>query len=156
LRQVERMRGIIAHMGRLIPLLFLIDVVLIATALISCLSAEKSEIRTLPRSAWVLIILAFPLVGAIAWFAAGRPPSAGFSLDAARFASGTPERGRPRTLAPEDDPEFLRSLDLRQAQAMRDRELLSRWEDDLRQPEQEPRRRDPSGKAEQEDDRPGG
>jgi hypothetical protein len=143
-------------MGRLVPLLFLIDVGLAAAALISCLSAEKSEIRTLPRSAWILIILVFPLVGAIAWFVAGRPPSASLGLDAARFASSTPEHSRPRTLAPDDDPEFLRSLDLRQAQARRDRELLSRWEDDLLQRDQEPRRRDPSGKAEQEDDRPGG
>jgi hypothetical protein len=161
-------------MGRLIPLLFLIDVALVAAALISCLSAEETEIRTLPRPAWVLIIVFFPLVGAIAWFSAGRPHPA--EADAVlgrleafrRFAKNAPapgqsaNRAHPRVTAPDDDPEFLRTLDLRQAQARRDREILRRWEADLRREEESgPRdqiRREKghaeTGAAEPEDDRP--
>jgi hypothetical protein len=43
-------------------------------------------------------------------------------------------------VAPDDDPEFLRSLDVEQAR--RDRELFSRWEDDLTRRDEEGRRRD--------------
>lgn len=159
-------------MGRLIPLLFLIDVALVAAALISCLSAEDTEIRTLPRPAWVLIIVFFPLVGAIAWFSAGRPHPAEQDpvlgrLEAVRRLSRSapaPSPSASRVLAPDDDPEFLRSLDLRQAQARRDREILRRWEADLRREEEsglrdqrrgETGRFDQTGTAEPEEDRPG-
>ncbi len=129
-------------MGRLIPLLFLLEVALVAVALISCLSAEDGEIRTLPRAAWIFIILLFPLVGAVAWFSAGRPvPAAdgvnsrigdwGGGYGSGLRAAARLERSRPhrRPVAPDDDPEFLRSLDVEQAK--RDRELFRRWEDDL-------------------------
>jgi hypothetical protein len=144
-------------MGRLIPLLFLIDVALVAAALISCLSAEETEIRTLPRPAWVLIIVFFPLVGAIAWFSAGRPPPPDPDPALGRFGAfgrlakdppgpgRSAVRARPRVAAPDDDPEFLRSLDARQAQARRDREILRRWEAELRR----------EGESRSEDDRPG-
>ena len=98
-------------MGRLIPLLFLVEVALVALALISCLSAEDEEIRTLPRVGWVFVILLFPLVGSIAYFAAGRPVSATPRPGIWRVGGGFPEHERPRRpLAPDDDPEFLRSL----------------------------------------------
>ena len=77
-------------MGRLIPLLFLIEVALVVVALISCLSAEDDEIRTLPRVGWILIILFFPLVGAIAWFSAGRPLPAGDGLRIGRLSGYRP------------------------------------------------------------------
>lgn len=108
-------------MGRLIPLLFLATIALVAVALISCLSVEDSDVRTLPRPIWVLLIVCFPLAGAVAWFLAGRPLQ----------TAGGPQRGRQqrRTLAPDDDPEFLRSLDVERAK--RDRELFRHWENDL-------------------------
>jgi hypothetical protein len=79
-----------------------------ALALISCLSVEdRREIRGLPRWAWVLVILLVPLAGPIAWFALGRPrrkivPETGWR---------PPQPPRPK--APDDDPEFLRSLNKR-------------------------------------------
>jgi hypothetical protein len=129
----------IGLMGRLIPLLFLIEVALVAVALIGCLSAEGDEIRALPRVAWVFIIVLVPLVGAVAWFSAGRPLPAAGGIRSDQLGRGygpgfraPPERSRPhrRVAAPDDDPEFLRSLDVEQAR--RDRELFRRWEDDLR------------------------
>jgi hypothetical protein len=99
-------------MFRVFVFLFFAQIALAAVALISCLSAEEGEIRALPRIAWVLIILIFPLLGPMAWFFAGRP------VPAARPAGGSwragggglPERERPRQVAPDDNPEFLRSL----------------------------------------------
>lgn len=132
-------------MARLYVLLFLVQIVLAVCALISCLSAEEGTIRALPRIAWVLIILFFPLVGSIAWFVAGREPGA----RASGPAGGTVERPR-RPLAPDDDPEFLRSVQERAKQ--QDQELFRRWEEDLRRREDDLRRRD--GEPPREGDRP--
>ncbi|WP_326560572.1 PLD nuclease N-terminal domain-containing protein [Micromonospora sp. NBC_01796] len=121
-------------MVRLMLFAFVAHVVLAAIALISCLSADKADIRALPRFLWVPIILV-PLVGPIAWFLAGRPVPA-----AQRGTAGgrAPERRRP--VAPDDNPEFLTSL--ADEQAKKDRELFERWEQDLRRREGEIRRRE--------------
>jgi Phospholipase_D-nuclease N-terminal len=63
--------------------------------------SEPSDVRQLPRGLWALVVVV-PLFGAAAWLAFGRP-------------NGTQQpqpvpRAQPRTLAPDDDPEFLRSL----------------------------------------------
>lgn len=125
-------------MVRLYALLFVAQIVLAALALISCLAAEEDEIRALPRLVWVMIILFFPLVGSIAWFVAGRPVKPTTSGGIWRVGGGFPERNRPRPLAPDDDPEFLRSISTEQAR--KDRELLEKWEEDLRRRENELRR----------------
>jgi hypothetical protein len=135
-------------MARLYVLLFLAQIVLAVCALISCLSAEEGQIRALPRIAWVLIILFFPLVGSIAWFVAGREPSPG--VRKGWPGAGSPERQRPRPVAPDDDPEFLRSMQDRAKQ--QDQELFRRWEEDLRRREDDLRRHD--GEPPREGDRP--
>ncbi|MEV4755384.1 PLD nuclease N-terminal domain-containing protein [Micromonospora sp. NPDC049559] len=126
-------------MARLYVFLFLAQIALAAAALISCLSAEPDEIRALPRFAWVLLILFFPLLGSIAWFAAGRPLPAG-RPGRPGPAGGAPTPPPVRPLAPDDDPEFLRSLSAEQSK--RDREMFERWEQDLRRREEELRRHD--------------
>ncbi|MFG2045870.1 PLDc N-terminal domain-containing protein [Micromonospora sp. NPDC048935] len=136
-------------MARLYVLLFLVQIVLAVCALISCLSAEEGQIRALPRIAWVLIILFFPLVGSIAWFVAGREPSAG-PRRGWSGGTGSAERKRPRPVAPDDDPEFLRSVQDRAKQ--QDEELFRRWEEDLRRREDNLRR--PDGEPPREGDRP--
>jgi hypothetical protein len=124
-------------MLRLYLLLAGVEIVLAICALISCLSLAEHEVRALPRIAWVLIILFFPLVGSIAWFAVGRPPATAAPANTWRVGGGFPESERSRQVAPDDDPEFLRSLGSRD-----DRDLLRRWEDDLRRREDDLRRRE--------------
>jgi len=135
-------------MGRLLPILFVVNVILVVAALISCLSAEEEDIRALPRLFWVLIILLFSPVGAIAWFLAGKEPRGG-QRHVRRPGSGSPEPNRPRrTVAPDDDPEFLRRLESERAQqdaARRDKEeqeMLRKWEEDLRRREEDLRKKD--------------
>ena len=128
-------------MIRLYSLFVLIDLALLVVALISCLSAEESEIRALPRIAWVFLILLFSPIGAIAWFVAGRParPVRLSNGTTWRPGSGFPEQERPRRtapLAPDDDPEFLKSLG-------EDQTRLQRWEADLRRREEELRKQEP-------------
>jgi hypothetical protein len=105
-------------MARLFVLLFFAQIALAAVALISCLSAEEDEIRALPRLGWVLIILLLPVVGPIIWFYAGRPVATAEAAEPATgpgwvTPSGRSERQKPRPIAPDDDPEFLRSLGTR-------------------------------------------
>jgi hypothetical protein len=119
-------------MGRLLPLLALLDLALIVVALIDCLSTE-GEIRALPRIAWVFIILLFPPVGPIAWFVAGRP---------ARVTAPTgPLPPAPyRAVAPDDDPDFLRQVDTRRQDE--EAEMLRLWEADLRKREDDLKKRE--------------
>ncbi|MEU8260720.1 PLDc N-terminal domain-containing protein [Micromonospora sp. NPDC048999] len=127
-------------MVRLYALLILAQVVLAVCALISCLSAEEGEIRALPRIAWALIILFFPLVGSIVWFVAGREPSTRRSRTAWPMGTGFSEQAHPRPVAPDDDPAFLSSLADRNRRD--DQERLRRWEEDLRRREEELRRQE--------------
>lgn len=123
---------------RLYGLLFLVDLVMLVVALIDCLSSDEDRVRNLPKVAWVFIILLFSPIGWIAWYVAGRPQTvrAGGQW---RPGGGFPERERPRAMAPDDDPAFLRDI----ARTRRaDEEMFSKWEADLRRREEELRRRD--------------
>jgi hypothetical protein len=126
---------------RLWGILFLIELVLVVVALIDCLSTDEHAVRNLPRLVWVLLILLFSPVGAIVWFVAGRPQRAATGRAGEwRPGSGFPENERPRRrLAPDDDPEFLRSAD---AAKRDDDELFAKWEADLRRREDDLRRRE--------------
>lgn len=117
-------------MVRLSILLFLLGIALTAVALIGCLSAEAGKIRALPRPVWVLLIVFVPLAGSIAWFILGRPapPDAGGGHRGGH-------NGPRRPVAPDDDPDFLRSLDAEETE--RNRDLFEQWEKDMRR-----RRRD--------------
>lgn len=107
-------------MVRLFILLAAVQLILLVLALISCLSADR--VRNAPRFAWVLVILLVPLVGPVIYFFAGRPlppPPA-----------GGPVRRPSRPASPDDDPDFLQSMDTEQFR--RDREMLAQWEKDLK------------------------
>jgi hypothetical protein len=125
-------------MARLYLLLFAVEVLLAIAALISCLSADEGDINALPRIAWVLIILFFPLLGSIAWFAAGRSSTP--RAKTWRPGAGFPERERPRQVAPDDDPAFLRSI---HDERERDQEMFAKWEEDLRRREEQLRKDPP-------------
>ena len=111
-------------MVRLFILLAAVQLVLFVLALISCLSADR--VRNAPRLVWVLLIVLVPLIGPLAYFAWGRP------LPPPR-EGGPVRRANPRPTSPDDDPEFLRSMDTEQSR--RDRELLAQWEKELRKNE---------------------
>jgi hypothetical protein len=105
-------------MVRLFIFLAAVELVLVILALIACLSAAR--VRAMPRALWALVVLFVPLAGPIAYFLWGRP-------------AGPASRPRPsaRPSSPDDDPDFLRSMDSEQSR--RDRELLAQWERDLHQ-----------------------
>ncbi|GAA2422212.1 PLD nuclease N-terminal domain-containing protein [Streptomyces macrosporus] len=89
-------------MLRLLPTVLVLAVWIYA--FIDCLNTPENEVRKLPKVAWVLIVLFFGtvLLGPIAWFVAGRP-----RRNAPYGAVRPAER---RWVAPDDNPEFLRTI----------------------------------------------
>ncbi|WP_405585939.1 PLD nuclease N-terminal domain-containing protein [Streptomyces sp. NBC_01190] len=111
-------------MAHYLPYLLLITVWIYA--FVDCLGTPKRQVRGLPKVVWLLIIVFFGeiLVGPLAWLLAGKrriateyPRSAyglgGRGADAAdeSGAAGLGERAEPAPwIAPDDNPEFLKSL----------------------------------------------
>jgi hypothetical protein len=91
-------------------------------ALIECVRARPNDVRSLPKMAWVAVIILLPLLGAGLWFWLGRPPASAYS--------NPKKETRAATGAPDDDPEFLRNLEVQRRQKAREEEL-SRKEAEL-------------------------
>ncbi|ARP70739.1 hypothetical protein LK07_14175 [Streptomyces pluripotens] len=88
---------------------FLLVLALWIYAFVDCLNTPEEEVRHLPKLGWVIIILLFGevLVGPVAWLLTGR----------ARLApadGSTPSEwhrdAAENWVAPDDNPEFLKSL----------------------------------------------
>lgn len=67
---------------------------------IDCLRSDDAEVRGLPKPLWLLVIVAAPLFGGLLYLLIGREPGPG---------AANPRRLR--MVAPDDDPDFLRTLD---------------------------------------------
>ena len=82
--------------------------------LVDAIGSPADRIRNLPKAAWVIIVLLFPLVGSIAWLVAGRPDQgvarrSPYEREQAAF----PEYDRPGRAAavdPDKDEAFLRQV----------------------------------------------
>ena len=71
-------------------------------ALIDCARTDATRVRLLPKTLWMLVIVLVLLLGPLAWLLGGRDRGAG------RAAPSGPQR----PVAPDDDPDFLRDLDI--------------------------------------------
>jgi hypothetical protein len=103
-------------MLRYLPYLLLIT--LWIYAFVDCLGTPEREVRGLPKVVWLLIILFFGeiLLGPLCWLLAGkrRVASAYPQTAYGRAGEGQSEDEQPQKrgqfVAPDDNPEFLRSL----------------------------------------------
>ena len=118
---------------------FFIELGLLVYCLIDCVQTPEAQVRNLPKVVWVILILLLPFVGGIAWLLVGRPQG-GRAPRTWASGSGFPEADRPRPVAPDDDPAFLRQV---QADTKDHEAMLKQWEADLRRREQEMRGEDP-------------
>lgn len=104
-------------------------------SLIECAQTEKYKVRSLPKGAWILLILLLPVIGAVLWLFFGRPKR--------EEPGNQPQRGR----GPDDDPQFLRNLEERRRQQEHERRLQE-WENELkrtgRPPGEKPQPLDPN------------
>ncbi|MFC8096053.1 PLD nuclease N-terminal domain-containing protein [Streptomyces sp. NPDC057301] len=87
-------------------LMFLVPLALSVYAFIDCISTKEDEIRHMPKPLWAILVLVFPLVGSISWLIAGKKRS-----PAAEGWSGVRDNRRRQWVAPDDNPDFLKSLD---------------------------------------------
>lgn len=82
--------------------------------LVDAIGTPTDRVRNLPKVAWIIIILLFPLVGSIAWLVAGRPDTGRERRSAYEREQPTfPEydrRGRAAAVDPEKDEEFFRQV----------------------------------------------
>lgn len=95
-------------MVRLYVVLGVVAVAFYIFSIVDCALADSTRVRTLPKPAWVFIVL-IPVIGGILWFLFGR---------ARRSDSGAV-----RSVAPDDDPAFLGSLGRDRDQEARIRRL---------------------------------
>ncbi|MEU9857391.1 PLD nuclease N-terminal domain-containing protein [Streptomyces sp. NPDC047974] len=122
-------------------LMFILPLALTIYAFIDCLNTPEDEVKHLPKVVWVIIILLFWIVGPIVWIFAGKARRT--TAGGARGGRG----GRGGWVAPDDNPEFLKSLSDEKAaeaaeQKERDDALFEDWEADLRRREDELKRRE--------------
>lgn len=83
-------------------LFILIPIALTIYAVIDAIQTEDARVRHLPKLIWILLILVFTPIGAIAWLVTGRQRKPRSGRPGPRYPSA------PR--GPDDDPDFLRNL----------------------------------------------
>lgn len=67
---------------------------------VDCAMRDETQIKKLPKWAWLLIIFIFSPIGPIAYLAIGR---------VGRLQKRT-KKSKPRIIPPDDNPDFLRGL----------------------------------------------
>ncbi|MCC9195603.1 PLD nuclease N-terminal domain-containing protein [Arthrobacter sp. zg-Y820] len=123
------------------PRLVLFGVIIVAAviiyAIIDCVMSRAQEVRSISKVAWLFTIVLLPVLGALLWFLLGRPRS-----------GPAPKNRAPRhPTAPDDDPDFLRNLEIRRRQQAKEAELKRR-EAELRAREKQ------SGHKKNDDEKP--
>lgn len=94
--------------------------------LIDLIRTDARLARGVSKPAWIVVQIVLPVIGAVLWFLIGRPRGGG---------AAAPSSYRHPT-APDDDPDFLRNLELRRRnQAEADR--LKKLKDELDAKERE-------------------
>ena len=130
-------------MGAVIKLYAVAAVVgfaLMVFCVVDIIGTPAHKARNLPKLWWLLLVLFFPLVGSIAWLAAGRPQDR--SRAPRRHEREVPEfpeynrPGRAAAADPAKDEEFLRQVRAR-AEEQRKRYEASRKEDPPVEPVEE-------------------
>jgi len=76
----------------------IITLALMIFSIIDCSRTAENNIRSLPKWAWLVIIVFVPAIGSLAWIIAGRPKGNGR------------RRRRRKIVPPDDNPDFLGKL----------------------------------------------
>lgn len=103
-------------MLRILPLLLVLALTIYA--FIDCLNTPEEDVRVLPKPIWAMLILLLgtALIGPVAWLVAGKVRHGG-GAQSGSFGPRGEQRGGPRGgqrrqrfVAPDDNPDFLKSL----------------------------------------------
>lgn len=96
---------------RLIIPLGIVGLGLVIYSLIECIQTPRHRLRVMGKAAWLAVIVLVPVIGAGLWLGVGRRRG-----DAA--AGPSAPKG-----TPDDDPNFLRTLEVQRRQRQREEEL---------------------------------
>ncbi|MFH5878600.1 PLD nuclease N-terminal domain-containing protein [Arthrobacter sp. NA-172] len=83
--------------------------------LVDVIRTDRRATRGISKTAWLVVMILLPILGAVLWFLIGRP----YNIRAVPQPASHPT-------APDDDPDFLRNLEIRrrnQAEAERLKKL---------------------------------
>ncbi|HIW45565.1 MAG TPA: PLDc N-terminal domain-containing protein [Candidatus Yaniella excrementigallinarum] len=119
-------------MPRLLIPLIIVSLGVMIYALIEAFSTPSDRTRIMPKGIWIVVIILIPLIGGVLWLLFGNE-NAYLASTVQGFKKTT---GPSRPSNPDDDEEFLRSLDIQRAQKRRAEELDKR-ERELRRREEE-------------------
>jgi hypothetical protein len=70
--------------------------------IVDVIRTDKQLTRGISKTSWIVVVVVLPVVGAALWFIIGRP----------RGSRPAPQ-SYSHTTAPDDDPDFLRNLEIR-------------------------------------------
>jgi len=79
-------------MARALPILLLIACTIYTV--VHVVQSNSEQVRGLPKSLWLVLVIFVPIIGMLAWWFFGRPI----------------DTYTPPPMAPDDDPDFLRKL----------------------------------------------
>ena len=116
-------------MVRILPLVAVFGLMLYT--FFDVLATARHRFTSLSKSLWLLVAL-LPVVGGLLWLTVGKPRRSGGS------GSVISLNRRPRPVAPDDDPAFLRRLDEQAWRAKRDSARASEASSDEPPPHPEP------------------
>ena len=85
-------------MVRLAVIAAIITLALMIFSIIDCSRTAENNIRSLPKWAWLVVIIFVPAIGSLAWIIAGRPKGNGRG------------RRKRKIVPPDDNPDFLGKL----------------------------------------------
>ena len=107
-------------MSRLLVIVPLIVLALDVFAIVDVILIDQRRVRAVPKFVWIILIVLIPVVGVALWFFTGRESTTGGGSQL-------------RTVAPDDDPSFLKNLRRDEEQDERIRRLeqeLAELDDD--------------------------
>jgi len=108
---------------------FVIQFALLVYCLIDCVQTPSCQVRNLPKSTWLPLIIVVPFAGPVGWLIAGRP---------VRTRQWSSDQPAPATRS-DDDAEFLALVE---ASDDLHEQMLAEWEAQLREREDQGRDRD--------------
>lgn len=89
-------------------LLYALPLILAVYALVDLVQTKDEDVQGLPKLVWVLLIVLVAIVGPVTWLLAGRRGRS--PLPGLLPRADGPQPGRRQSMAPDDDPDFLRGL----------------------------------------------
>jgi hypothetical protein len=105
-------------MTRILIVLAVVAVAFTIYTFVDVLLTDRSRVRAFPKVLWAAVVALLPVIGGLLWLVVGK----------ARRAS----RAGSRTIAPDDDPTFLRTLNREDVAKRADQEeRLRRLEQEL-------------------------